>query len=103
MAKGYWVTNVDVTNTDSYKNYVTAKATLLHKFGAGFLTRGGKAEHAEGKLRSRVIVIEFPSYQAALDCYHSAEYWAAKEVTGRRIRSRSDRARRLRRPAALVG
>jgi uncharacterized protein (DUF1330 family) len=80
MAKGYWIANVDVTNPDSYKNYVAANAAPLKKYGAKFLTRGGKAEHVEGKLRARVVVLEFPSYQAALDCYHSPEYQAAVKL-----------------------
>jgi uncharacterized protein (DUF1330 family) len=80
MAKGYWIANVDVTNPDNYKHYVAANAAPLHKYGAKFLTRGGKSEHVEGKLRSRVVVLEFPSYQAALDCYHSPEYQAAVKL-----------------------
>ena len=80
MAKGYWVANVDVTNMDGYKNYVAANALPLRKFGAKFLTRGGKAEAVEGKLRSRVVVIEFPSFEAALACYQSPEYQQAKAL-----------------------
>jgi uncharacterized protein (DUF1330 family) len=34
----------------------------------------------EGKLRPRVIVVEFPTHQAALDCYRSPEYEAAKKL-----------------------
>ncbi len=80
MAKGYWVANVDVSNLDAYKQYVTANAVPFHKHGAQFLTRGGKSELVEGKLRSRVVVIEFPSFEAALACYRSPEYAAAKKL-----------------------
>jgi len=80
MAKGYWVANIDVTDMDGYKAYVAANAEPFHKFGAKFLIRGGKSESVEGKLRSRVVVIEFPSYEAAQNCYASPEYQKAKAL-----------------------
>ncbi len=80
MSKGYWVANVDVSNPDEYKKYVAANAVPFQKYGAKFLTRGGKSEMVEGKLRSRVVVIEFPSFEAALACYRSPEYSAAKKL-----------------------
>ena len=76
--KGYWVANIDVTDMDGYKQYVAANAVPFRKFGAKFLTRGGKTEAVEGKLRSRVVIIEFPSYEAALNCCRSPEYEKAK-------------------------
>ena len=80
MSKGYWVANVDISNPDEYKKYVAANAVPFRKYGAKFLTRGGKSEMVEGKLRSRVVVLEFPSFEAALACYHSPEYAAAKKL-----------------------
>ena len=43
-------------------------------FGARFLVRGGRYEVMEGRARSRTVVLEFPSYEAALACYRSPEY-----------------------------
>ena len=80
MAKGYWIASVDVTDPEGYKAYVAANAEAFHKFGAKFLTRGGKSEPLEGKLRSRIVVIEFPSYEAAVNCYRSAEYAKARNL-----------------------
>jgi uncharacterized protein (DUF1330 family) len=78
MAKGYWIGRVDVTNPDAYQNYVRANAAAFAKFGARFLVRGGTFKAVEGGSRARNVVIEFPSYEAALACWDSPEYQTAK-------------------------
>ena len=80
MPKGYWVASVDVTDAEGYKAYIAANAEAFRKYGARFLTRGGKSEDLEGKLRSRVVVIEFPNFDAALTCYRSPEYDKARKL-----------------------
>lgn len=80
MPKGYWIARIDVTDTDKYKAYIEANAEPLKQFGAKFLVRSGRFENPEGSSRSRNIVIEFPSYQAALDCWNSPQYQAAREL-----------------------
>jgi uncharacterized protein (DUF1330 family) len=77
MSKGYWVARVDVTDPERYKDYVAANAEPLKKYGARFLVRAGAFKNPEGSSRSRNVVIEFPSYQAALDCWKSPEYQEA--------------------------
>jgi uncharacterized protein (DUF1330 family) len=75
--KGYWIAHVDVTDPEGYKPYQTANQVPFGKFGARFLVRGGAREVVEGNVRGRTVVLEFPSYQAARDCYRSPEYQAA--------------------------
>jgi uncharacterized protein (DUF1330 family) len=74
MAKGYWIARVDVSDADAYQKYVQANAAAFSKYGAHFIVRAGAFETPEGTSRSRNVVIEFPDYQAALDCYASPEY-----------------------------
>lgn len=74
MAKGYWIGLVDVSDLDGYKLYIAENAKAFRKYGARFLARGGQVELVEGKVRSRVVVIEFKDYATALECYHSPEY-----------------------------
>ena len=76
--KGYWIAHVDVTDPDGYKAYQAANAKPFGKFGGRFLVRGGRQEVTEGCARSRCVVLEFPSYDAALACYRSPDYQAAK-------------------------
>lgn len=78
MAKGYWMARVDVRDADAYKNYVAANGAAFAKYGGRFLVRGGSFQNPVGTARSRNVLIEFPSYQAALDCWNSPEYQAAR-------------------------
>jgi uncharacterized protein (DUF1330 family) len=80
MPKGYWIVRVDIADPERYKTYIAANAKPFAKYGARFLVRAGKFECVEGSARSRNAVIEFPSYQAALDCWHSPEYQEAMKL-----------------------
>jgi uncharacterized protein (DUF1330 family) len=78
--KGYWIAHVDITDLEGYKRYQAANAKPFGMYGARFLVRGGRQEVTEGKVRSRTVVLEFPSYEAAVACYRSPEYQAAKAL-----------------------
>lgn len=78
MPRGYWVAHVDVNDAENYKNYVASNGAAFAKFGGKFLVRAGAFENPVGTSRSRNIVIEFPSYAAALDCWNSQDYQDAR-------------------------
>lgn len=80
MAKAYWIAHVDVRDPEGYKDYVAAARLAFEKHGAKFLARGGAWEAMEGRGRGRNVVIEFPSFEAAKNCYNSPEYQAAKAI-----------------------
>ena len=80
MSKGYWIARVDVRDMESYPQYVEAAKPAFERFGANFLARGGKANAIEGPGRSRNVIIEFPSFQHAVDCYNSPEYQRAVKI-----------------------
>ncbi|MGE0094358.1 MAG: DUF1330 domain-containing protein [Alphaproteobacteria bacterium] len=90
MAKGYWVAFADVHDPEGYKAYIVENAKAFRKYGGRFLVRGGPFEAPEGKPRSRIVVIEFPSHAAALECYRSPEY--AKAIALRKGKSVMDLA-----------
>jgi uncharacterized protein (DUF1330 family) len=71
VPKGYWIAHVDVSDSDTYANYVAANAAPLAEYGGRFLVRAGEHELPEGSLRERHVVVEFDSYEQALACYQS--------------------------------
>lgn len=80
MPKGYWIVRVDTSDPDTYALYAKANAEPLGRHGARFLARGGRSEAVEGKARARNVVIEFPSFDAALACFRDPAYQAAKAI-----------------------
>ncbi|MCK0167788.1 DUF1330 domain-containing protein [Jannaschia sp. S6380] len=77
MPKGYWIAHGRVDDPERYDLYRAANAAPLAEFGGRFLVRGGAREVREGAAKPRSVVIEFPSYEAALACYDSDGYQAA--------------------------
>jgi uncharacterized protein (DUF1330 family) len=65
---------------EKYRAYIEANAKPFKLFGAKFLVRAGRFENPEGTSRTRNVVLEFPSYQAALDCWNSPEYQDALKL-----------------------
>jgi uncharacterized protein (DUF1330 family) len=80
MPKAYWIAHVDVSDDVRYRDYIAANAAPLAKYGARFIVRGGPFDNPEGRARARNVVIEFPSLQAARECYHSPEYGLAIDI-----------------------
>lgn len=81
MAKAYWIANVTVTNPDNYSVYQTLAPEAFRAYGARFIARGGRNDALEGRRTpQRTVVIEFPSYQRAYDCYYSEAYQDARQA-----------------------
>jgi uncharacterized protein (DUF1330 family) len=72
---GYWVAQVNVIDPKSYAQYSEQVPAVLAKYGGKFVARGGRHETLEGDpAKTRVVVIEFDSFERALECYRSPEY-----------------------------
>ena len=80
MPKAYWIAHIDVRDAERYPDYVATAKPAFERHGARFLARGGRTEGMEGTARGRNVVIEFPSMDEALACYHSDEYRAARAI-----------------------
>ena len=79
MAKGYWIGRVTVVDSAAYDEYRRRNAVAFAKFGGKFIVRGGASQCVFGSSRPHNVVLEFPTYQAALACYQSPEYQDASQ------------------------
>ncbi len=74
----YLVCTVRVDDPETYKLYTAQTPALIAKHGGRFLVRGGAVETLEGPaFGDRLVVIKFPSLEAAKALYNSPEYQAA--------------------------
>jgi uncharacterized protein (DUF1330 family) len=82
-AKGYWLANNDIFRYAGMADYRDANKAVMDRYGAKFIIMGGDRRVVEGEesvARSSFTVVEFPSLQAALDCYADPEYQAAAKL-----------------------
>jgi uncharacterized protein (DUF1330 family) len=78
MPVGYIIANVNVTDPVQYEEYKKFSTMAMEAHGAELLVRGGKSEVVEGNLFPRVVILKFPSFEAAKKYNESAEYQLAR-------------------------
>jgi uncharacterized protein (DUF1330 family) len=75
--KGYVIANVSVEDVAAYEGYRSKTAAIIEQYGGRILVRGGAIEVREGDPGiSRLVILEFPSVDAARTFYDSPEYQA---------------------------
>ena len=80
MPKGYWIANNNIFDMKGLLKYREANREIMTKYGAKFLVMHGQQRIQEGTTRAKQIVVEFPSYQDAVDCHDSIEYQEAAKI-----------------------
>ena len=83
MPKGYIIGHITVKDPEAYKEYVVKDTPILQGLGGRFIVRGGQAQVMEGESLERHVVIEFPSYEAALAAYNDPDYQEVAEIRRR--------------------
>ena len=79
--KAYWVCIYEkINNVEKLKEYAVKAKLAVEKFSGKFLVRGGKSRTNDGIKSPRIIVVEFPDYKTALECYDSPEYQEAHNI-----------------------
>ena len=78
---GYIIAQVNIINEEPYKEYIRQTSPIVEKYEGEFIVRGGNFENVLGKWEyARTVVIKFPSYETALNWYHSDEYKPVKKI-----------------------
>ncbi|PNE37450.1 DUF1330 domain-containing protein [Streptomyces noursei] len=81
MAKGYLVgTYRSVRDSEKLAAYGKLAKTALEAAGGRILARGGRVTAFESGVPERTVLVEFPSYDAAVAAYLSEDYQQALAV-----------------------
>jgi uncharacterized protein (DUF1330 family) len=76
---GYIIANVKVTDPVQYEEYKKWSTAAMQAHGAEVCVRGGKAEVIEGDWTpDRLVILKFPSFEAAKAFDASPEYGKAR-------------------------
>lgn len=75
----YVIATINVTDPEKYKNYMALSPAAIDAAGGKFIVRGGNPRVMEGDWpRPRVVVVEYPTREAAEAFYNSTLYAAAR-------------------------
>jgi uncharacterized protein (DUF1330 family) len=79
--KAYIIAQIDVSNPQQYGEYAKRSPDIIAKYGGRFIARAGRTVTLEGPAaRSRVVIIEYPSFERAQAFFNSPEYQQIKKL-----------------------
>ena len=79
MSSAYIIANVTVTNPQQYEEYKKWSSAAMQAHNAEVCVRGGKVEVLEGDWQpERLVLLKFPSLEAARQFDASPEYGKAR-------------------------
>lgn len=83
--KAFVVAAETINDEVTFSEYRRAVPATLESFGGKFIARGGRLKRLEGDWPNpRLVIIEFPSREAAEAWYSSPEY---QKIIGLRLKS----------------
>lgn len=84
----YLIADIEVTDAAAFEAYRQAVVATIAARGGRYLVRGGAVDVAEGDWQpKRLVILEFPTREAALAWYRSADYAPLLALRGRAARS----------------
>ena len=77
----YFIIQINITNSENYKDYIAQVTPIVKKFGGEYIIRGGKSEKVEGSWPyERTVVLKFPSYDMVKKWHDSEEYRPIRKI-----------------------
>jgi len=71
------VVRANISDAEEYSKYVQIATDIIAKYNGHFLIRGGDQIEFEESGFERTVVVEFNSFEDALECYKSNDYQSA--------------------------
>jgi uncharacterized protein (DUF1330 family) len=77
----YVIARVQIADAEKYREYTKVTPDVIAQYGGRFVARGGEVATLEGPEEThRIVILEFPSMDAAKEWYHSPEYQEARKL-----------------------
>ncbi len=83
MKPAYWIARSKILDEERYMEYARQAGSAFQALSGSpqMLARGGRFEILEGtKTFHRHVLVQYPSFDAALDFYHSEAYQRAARI-----------------------
>ena len=85
----YLIVDTKITDEEAYEEYKILAKPIVESYGGKYLVRGGSTTVAENELwtPTRLVVVRFPSREAANNFLSSDEYAPVKAIRNKYAKS----------------